>query len=122
MECERNLADLLSQKVKAAPGRVAVLWAKENEKVLPSGLLVTLGANSNKELLSRRTGMRWAEVVSSGVYDIGDWNRVSVIENSSCVIWDQRDIPEIPDGYEIRFYGLYEPWDKAILGIDEDTD
>lgn len=101
------LAELV-KRVRALPGRVAVLMDAVPERFSGSDLLVPLGRHAGKFRPDSGT------VVASGTVAVGPGLRVVVKPYDGLWLTD-KDADWVPKGREVRFYGVASPWWESIV-------
>lgn len=60
---------------------------------------------------------RSAYVLRSGLRDVADTDTVWVFDNAPGLAIGPLDNPRIPDGWEVRIYGVHAPASDAVMGV-----
>lgn len=104
----QDIVSTVSRRVKALPGRVAVLMDEVSDKFVGTDILVPGGKHSGKYRDDAGT------VVSSGVQGIKQGDRVLV--NPYDGLWmTDKDAAWVPEGREVRFFGVSSPWHDSLV-------
>lgn len=91
--------------LRVLPDRIAVLWPLE-----PEGLFVVPDAIKLAEANRRMTpATKVCKVLSSGFWQVREGDLVAIRMDAAGLILDRTDYPWIPEGYEVRIYGVTEP-------------
>lgn len=105
----------LERKITALPGRLAVLWPLEPQDgfslVVPDWV-----KRRGEQLRGEAFEARRCKVLSSGFPGVYPGDSVGILADGACLTLEKEDWPEIPDGFEVRFYGVTEP----LMGSDRD--
>lgn len=91
--------------IRVLPGRIAVLWELEPEGLIHVPDAFKMSEANRKGIPATKT----CTVLASGMPGIGKGDLVAVRMDAAGLILDKTDYSWVPDGFEVRIYGVTEP-------------